>query len=178
MGAKLGNAAVLHYRDAIGATNCGEAVRDDEHGPTLHEVGERGLDGSFALGIKRGGGFVEDEDRGVLEQGAGDGEALALPAGETCSAFADHRIVALRKTLDEIVRERGLCGGGDPLHGDVGLAIGDVVANGVVEEHRLLRDFADLLAERDESEVADVVVIEKDGAAGDVVEARQKVDES
>jgi hypothetical protein len=43
---------------------------------------ERGLDQALGLGVERGGGLVEDQDRRVLQQRTGDGEALALAAGE------------------------------------------------------------------------------------------------
>ena len=33
-------------------------------------------------GIERAGGLVEDEDRRVAQEGAGDGDALALPAND------------------------------------------------------------------------------------------------
>jgi hypothetical protein len=46
----------------------------------------------------------------------------------------------------------------------------DVVRNRVVEEHRLLRDDADLLAERLQGDVADVDAVDEDRATGDVVE--------
>jgi hypothetical protein len=59
-----------------------EAVGDDEHGA----AGEQPLDGllhqPLALGVERARRLVEDEDGRVEQQGAGDGEALALAAGE------------------------------------------------------------------------------------------------
>ena len=41
------------------------------------------------------GGLVEDEDARVLEQDAGDGDALALAAGERDAALADAGVVAV-----------------------------------------------------------------------------------
>jgi hypothetical protein len=46
------------------------------------------VDESFGLGVEGRGGFVEDQDVGVLEQGAGDGDALLLAAGELGAAGA------------------------------------------------------------------------------------------
>ena len=51
---------------------------------------DRGLD----LAVERGGGLVEHQDRRVLQDHAGDGDALALAAGELDAALADMGVVA------------------------------------------------------------------------------------
>ena len=60
--------------------------------------------------------------------------------------------------------------------GDVRLAVGDVVADGVVEEDGLLGDLADLSAERAETHVAKVVAVDEDTAGSHVEEARNEID--
>ncbi len=47
------------------------------------------LDFLLGLGIDRGSRFVEDQDARIDQQGAGDGDALALAAGQPLAAFAD-----------------------------------------------------------------------------------------
>jgi len=47
-----------------------------KHRPLLHEALERLPDKRFALGIQAGGGLIQDEQRGVYEKRAGDGDAL------------------------------------------------------------------------------------------------------
>jgi hypothetical protein len=44
--------------------------------------------------VEVGDGFVEDQHLRALEQRAGDGEALALAAGEADAALADLGLVA------------------------------------------------------------------------------------
>ena len=66
-----------------------------------HQRVERGLHRALALGVEGGGGLVEEQDRRVLQDGAGDGDALALAAGERHAALADHGGVALRQGADE-----------------------------------------------------------------------------
>ncbi len=118
MGADLGDAAGFEDDDAGGAADGGEAMGDEEGGAALHEVRERGLDVGFAFGVEGAGGLVEDEDGGVFEDGAGDGEALAFAAGETHAFFADDGVVALGHAQDEVVgeghawRPAGRAGGG------------------------------------------------------------------
>ena len=167
VGADLGDAAALEDDDAVGAAHGGHAVGDDEDGAALHEVGERCLHEGFALGVERGGGFVEDQDGRVLQDGARDGEALAFAAGEARTFLADDGVVALGHAEDEVVRERHARGVLHAGERDVGLAVGDVVAHGVVEQDGLLRDFADLLAQRGDGDVAEIVAVDEDAAGGD-----------
>ena len=47
------------------------------------------LDRVLALRVERGGGFVQQQDRRVLQQGAGDRQALLLAAGQAGAALED-----------------------------------------------------------------------------------------
>ena len=49
------------------------------------------------ISVHAAGRVVEDQDARVHQQGAGDGDALLLPAGERGAALADRRVVALRE---------------------------------------------------------------------------------
>ena len=69
--------------------------RDGDHGLAFHQRVQAGLDGSLDLAVQRTGGFIEQQDRRVLEHHAGDRDALALPAGELDAALAHVRVVAL-----------------------------------------------------------------------------------
>ncbi len=55
---------------------------NDQHRLALEQAGKGGLDGAFVLHIQAGRGLVQQYDRRVLEQCPGDGDALALAAGE------------------------------------------------------------------------------------------------
>ena len=55
---------------------------------------ERALDAGLGLHVERAGRLVEDQDRRVLEDGAGDGDALALAARQRGAALADDEGVA------------------------------------------------------------------------------------
>ena len=44
-----------------------------------------------AFGVQAGGGFIGQHDAGVVDQGAGDGDALFLPAGELSRACCSAR---------------------------------------------------------------------------------------
>ena len=77
----------------------------------FHEAVELLLDRRLDLRIERAGRLVEDEDRRVLEDQPGDGDALALAAGELDAALADVGVVAgaaaaVLEAEDEVVRLR------------------------------------------------------------------------
>ncbi len=154
-----------------------EAVGDDEGGAALHQVAQGILDQMFALGVQRTGGFVEDQDFGIGEDGAGDGDALLLAAGEFVAAFADDGFVAFVELQDEVVGIGFLGGCLDFRAGGVAFSVGDVVGDGAVEEIDILQDHGELGAVEFQGELADVGVVEADGAAGDVEETGDEIDE-
>ena len=71
--AALDDAALVQDEDLVGALDGVKTVGDGEHGAALHGLVERQLDGAFRLGVEGAGGFVEDQDGGVAQEGAGDG---------------------------------------------------------------------------------------------------------
>jgi len=78
VGAPLDDLAVFEDDDLIGTDDRREAVGDDERGSVLGERVERRLDALFGVGVDVAGRLVEDEDGQVLQDDAGDGDALAL----------------------------------------------------------------------------------------------------
>ncbi len=133
-----------------------------------------GLDGAFVGRVQRRGGFVEDQDRRVLQQRARDRHALLLAAGQLQAALADHGVVALGRGRDEVVDVRRLGRRLDLGARRAGAAIGDVVFDRVVEQHRVLRHDADGLAQAGLRDRADVLAVDRDAPAADVVEAVQQ----
>jgi hypothetical protein len=95
----LDDAALREHEDAVHGTQGGEAVRDADHGAVLGEVIDGLLHLGLGLRVERGGGFVEHEDRRVADEGARDGDALALAAAQALAAFAEMRVVAVRQLL-------------------------------------------------------------------------------
>ena len=79
MGAALGDPAVVEHENRVGVAHRREPVGDRKGGPIGGEVVDRALDQELSFGTDRRGRLVEDQDRGVLEDGPRDGDALALP---------------------------------------------------------------------------------------------------
>ena len=98
--------ALVHDHDAVRVGDRAEPVGNDEGRAVLEEQVEGLVDLVLGLGVDLAGGFVEDEDRRVAEDGPGDGDPLPLPAGERRPVLADDRVVAAGDLLDELVGER------------------------------------------------------------------------
>jgi hypothetical protein len=83
----------------------------------------------------------------VLEDGAGDGKALLLAAGEADAALADFGVVALGQLFDHVVDLGDLRG----LHhvGEAGVGVGgdEVLVEGAREEVGFLRNYGEVLPE-------------------------------
>ena len=80
--ADLADAPFFQHHDLVGAADGGEPVRDHDHGAVRHQIGQRPLHQHFGFGIEVRGGLVQNQDGRVLEQRAGDGDALPLAAAE------------------------------------------------------------------------------------------------
>ena len=83
---------------------------------------------------ERGCGFVQNDDRRVLHNRPGDGNALALAAGKGRAALTDDGVKALRQCHGKVVAPRLLCSGLHLLHGGIGLSEADVIGDGVREQ--------------------------------------------
>src|SRR5262249_60862949 len=78
--AALDDLPVRHDDDAVGTAHRRQAMRHHQRRAIDHEALERLLHEPFRLRVEGRGGLVEDQDGRVLEDRAGDGQALALPA--------------------------------------------------------------------------------------------------
>ena len=80
MGATLGDHALVEHDNLVGRHDGGKPVRDHQSGPVARHLIEGILDVAFGVAVERRRGFVEHQDRGRLENGARDGDALLLAA--------------------------------------------------------------------------------------------------
>ena len=108
MGAALGDAPAVEHEDAVAADDAGEAMGEHQGRAPAHQPVERLLDHRLVLRIDRRERLVEQQDRRVAQQSAGDGDALALAAGELDALLADDGAIALGQARDEIMDIGGL----------------------------------------------------------------------
>ena len=82
-GVIAGDDAVADGDNAMGILGDVGLVGDEHDGVAFGvEVVEEGHDLVAGLGVEVSGGLVGEDDGGLVDQGAGDGDALALTAGE------------------------------------------------------------------------------------------------
>ncbi len=62
----------LEDENPVSVANGGEAMSDDDGRPSNSNLFQGSLDEGFGLVIDGGGGFVQDEDGRVFEDGPGD----------------------------------------------------------------------------------------------------------
>ena len=150
--ALLDDVAVVEHHQPVHAGDGGEPVGDGDHGLAGHQRVEARLDRGLDLAVERRGRLVQHQDRRVLQDHAGDGDALALAAGELHAALADMRVVAapaapVLELCDELV------GMGEPrrrhdlLLGRLRPAVADVRADRAVQQRGVLRHHRDLRAQ-------------------------------
>ena len=72
------NLSSFHDANAVGALHGAEAVGDDHRASPFHQGVQRGLDFALRGAVQGAGGFVQNEQIGVFQNGPGDGNALAL----------------------------------------------------------------------------------------------------
>src|SRR3989441_3198604 len=129
--------------DLVRAHDRREAVGDHDGCRALDHAVDRPMHQALRLAVERARGFVQDQDRGVRDDRAGDRDALALAAREANSPIADHRVVPIGQRHDEVVRVRDLRGVEDVCLRDLVPAVCDVLADRRVEQERLLRNDAE-----------------------------------
>ena len=176
MRALFDRAALVHHHDAIRIAHGGKPMGDDQRGAPGAQAGQCLLHQRLVLGIQRAGRFVEQQDARVAQQGARERDALPLPTRQARAAGAQPRLVALRQGGDEVVRGGGAGGG---LHLRTGRALmpgSDVGVGGVVEDHRILPDIGDGIAQGGDGDAADVRPVHHHAAFRRVIQPRHQRD--
>ena len=167
--------AVLHHGDQVRLLHGGQAVGDDDGGATTHHLLQGGLHLLLGGGVQGRGGLVENQHGRVLQQGAGNGHALPLAAGQPHAVVADNGVDSVRQLVDEALGLGAAHGGVNGLLVRAGqAAIGDVVRQRVVEQRDVLGDQRDLPPQAGEAIAGQGLAVEQDAPAGRFVEARDE----
>src|SRR5690606_2376398 len=176
MCADRGDAATFHDDDPVGLADGREAVRDDDRRAVLHQPLERLLHGALAFRIERARRLVEQQDRRVLEERAGDRDALALAAREPHAALAEERVVALGQRANELVGGRRARGRLDLLVARARTSVANVLAHGRAEEHGVLRHEPDATSYVGRIDLHDVDAVDQDAPRARIVETKEQLE--
>ena len=88
MRALFDDAALVHHHDAVARQYRREPVRDHKRGAVTHQFFQRGLYQRLAFGVECGGCLIEQQQRRIAQDGARNGDALALATGQRHAALA------------------------------------------------------------------------------------------
>ena len=144
-----------------------EAVVEDLEPLALREPPPLGL----GVGERRG--LVEDQHGGVGQDGARDGQPLALAAGQSGPRTQDG-VIALRQPQDALVDRGGAGGGLNPVAAGVRHGLRDVLRDRAVHELGVLEHESDPAVQVVGVEGADVDAVDAHRALVDVVEPGQQ----
>lgn len=142
----------------------------DEGGRIGEDAAQGRLDQGLRVHVQGRQGVVQDEEAGSADDGPGQGEALALAAGEAEALLADLRVRVLGERVDE-VRLRD--GQGAVQLGLTGVGLGaheDVLPHARGEEGRFLEGDRHECAERFPGHLGDVLAVQGDPARCDLVQ--------
>jgi hypothetical protein len=134
MRALFDDLAFVEDDDGIGLEDGVEAMGNGDGGASLHQFAGGFFEQGFGFRVERGGGFVENQNRRVFEEGAGEGEALGLSAGEAGAAFADDGFIFFGQRFDEVMQACGFGGLDNFFVSRIRFAEADVFGDGGVEE--------------------------------------------
>ena len=171
MAALLHNLPLVQHADQISLPDRAESVGNHKHGVLPFELVDGLLHQPFALGVEGAGGFIEDQQLWIAQDGSGQGKALALAAAEAVAAFADQGVVAFWKIRDETIGLGFFCGGRYFCLRSVGAAMADVVRNRGIKKKGVLAHDPKVLLPADQIEIIQWGSIDQDLAFGGVVEA-------
>ena len=175
MASDLGDPPIVHHGDPVGAHGRGEAVRHDHGGPSLEYGVQRPLHLGLRAQIQIGGGLVEDEHARSGQEGAGEGQQLALTRRQRGAALVTGSIQAVGERRHERLQAHDPAGFGHLGVTGVGAGEADVVADGAVEQEGLLGHNAELPSQRLQLHGAQIHPVDPHRALAGVVEAHRQL---
>src|SRR3954469_16434620 len=99
----LRDPSVIEFDELVGGTGKPRRVGDEDAGAAAHQAVQAGQYLGLAVFVERRGRLVQDDDRRVAQERAGDPDALALAAGEPVALRTELGVVAVGEALDEVV---------------------------------------------------------------------------
>src|SRR6266436_8943946 len=95
----LDELAIFQNGDLLRAGDGMVAMCNHEYGSVMHQALQRVPDQHFALRVQARSRFVEDKQRGILEERAGDSDALGLAGAQARTLLTDLGIIALSSEI-------------------------------------------------------------------------------
>ena len=177
MGATLYDMSLMEHTYLVGIAYGAESVGNGYGGALLHQSLQCILYQALTLGIECRCGFVEYEYWRIFQYRTCNADTLTLTARQASATVADIGIKLLFALHDEVVGIGYACGFrhlfiGGSLHTE-----GNIVAERVVEEYRLLVHITDQLSQILYAEVFHIDAIDKHFALLHIVIAGNEIDQ-
>ena len=137
----------------------------DDDAAALADALDRGRQRHVAVGVEIGIGLVEHHQERIAVERARQPDQLPLPGRECCAAVADPRLETVRQAQDHVFDAGRLCCREDGLRIGVRVEAADVLGNRAVEQFDVLRQIADVAAERLDVPLLERGLVEPDRAA-------------
>src|SRR5215472_8298665 len=96
--------AALQNENCVGRYQRGKAVRDDDHGASIRDARNVGVDNGLALRIECARRFVEDENARIENKRTRNCQSLPLPPRKVWRALIDEGLIAARQFVNELLR--------------------------------------------------------------------------
>ena len=175
MGAHTHEMPVVQHQNLVCLAQGCRALGHEKHrgvpGKRPQGLAQRRVGGE----VQRAGAVIQDEDIGLSHQGAGDGQPLALAAGEVPAALLHDLVEPQGLAPDKLGGLGGLQGVPEILVGGVLVAPEEVGADGAGEELGFLEHHAHLLADLLFRPLPGRAAEDGHGAGGGVVEPGDQV---
>ena len=175
MGAHIFNAASLQKYGLVQIFHSRDAVSDQQGGLTPPGWSQVFQDHLLGAGIHRRHRVIQDQDGRILQQSAGNGDALLLSAGNGNAALTQHGLKAILEIHDIIPHICQSCGTVELFRSGIVHAKADVVGNGIREQEVILWHIGAGRAYRPDGNTVYILPIHKQGAVRHIVGAQQKV---
>ncbi len=106
MRAAFDDAAVVEHQHLVGVADRAEAVGHDEGGSSGKQDFQGPLDAGFGHAVDAAGGFVEDQNPRIGQQGPGETDELFLARRNADAPLADFGVQAVGKAFAADRRNR------------------------------------------------------------------------
>src|SRR6266571_557358 len=150
-------------------------MSDSQGGPASHQGLKSCLDQALRLRVQRAGCLIQDEDTGILEQDASDGNALLLATGEEMTTRPNDRLIAVRELQNPLMDVSGGRSGNHLFPGGIWSPIGDVLAYGGIMQVGLLSYYANVTPQAFHGHIPHITAIDFHRSLLNIIEPRQQV---
>lgn len=145
MSAALDDMSVVQYKDLIGVADGFQTVGNHDDGLVMGQCLDSPLQFILILRVNAACCLVQNDDRCVLQHGAGDGNPLFLAAGQSTASLANHSVIAIRQGRNKVMAASLLRRLNHLLMGGVRAAKLDIVLNRICKEVYALEHHRDIL---------------------------------